>query len=74
MATNRLNLQRFSRAVFATLALALLGSTSLRAQNSTGTIRGTIESGGAPLGSAQIAARNTNSGVQRVAQSNDAGF
>ena len=74
MATNRLNFQRFYRAVFATLAFSVLGSTSLLAQNSTGTIRGTIESGGAPVGSAQILARNTNSGVQRVAQSNDAGF
>jgi hypothetical protein len=56
------------------LALVFIGSSALVAQTSTGTIRGTIESGGAPLGSAQIQARNTNSGVQRVTQSNDAGF
>lgn len=74
MATNKLYLQRFCRVVFATLALALFGSNTLLAQNSTGTVRGTIESAGAPVGSAQILARNTNSGVQRVAQSNDAGF
>jgi hypothetical protein len=50
-------------------------SGGLFAQNSTGTVRGTISGdGGAPIGSAQIVARNTNNGVQRVTQSNDAGF
>ena len=74
MTTNKLKLRGFFRAVLATLALVFIGSSSLLAQNSTGTVRGTIASGGAPLASAQILARNTNSGVQRVAQSDDAGF
>ncbi|MFN2601307.1 MAG: carboxypeptidase regulatory-like domain-containing protein [Gemmatimonadaceae bacterium] len=74
MNTNRLKLQRFSLTVLAILALALVGSSSLFAQNSTGTIRGKIESGGAALGQTQILARNTYSGVQRGTQSDDNGF
>ena len=56
------------------LALVFFASGNLLAQNTTGTIRGTVTGeGGAPIGSAQIIARDVNSGVTRVAQSNDAG-
>ena len=72
MTTNKLKLRGFFRVVLATLALVSIGSSGLLAQNSTGTVRGTIESGGAPLASAQILARNANSGVQRIAQSESA--
>lgn len=65
---------RFCRGMAALLALVCFASSGLFAQNSTGTIRGTVSGeGGAPIGSAQIVATNTNSGVQRIAQSNDAG-
>ena len=44
------------------------------AQTTTGTVRGTVSgTGGAPLGNAQIAARNVESGVPRGAQSRDDG-
>jgi len=56
------------------LALVCLASGNLFAQNSTGTLRGTVTgAGGAPIADAQIVAQNTNSGVQRNALSNDAG-
>src|SRR6476646_10347656 len=65
---------RFCRGMAALIAMVCLASGGLIAQNSTGTIRGTVSGeGGAPIGSAQIVATNTNSGVQRIAQSNDAG-
>jgi hypothetical protein len=51
-----------------------MAAGNLFAQNSTGTIRGTVTGeGGAPIGSAQIVARNVSSGVTRNAQSTDAG-
>jgi len=56
------------------IALVCMASGSLIAQTTTGTIRGTVTGeGGAPIGSAQIIARNVNSGAARTAQSNDAG-
>jgi hypothetical protein len=65
----------FCRALAAMLTLVWFAGAAVEAQTSTGTIRGTVSGeGGAPLVSAQIAARNTNSGVQRVTQANDAGF
>src|ERR1700680_1837565 len=75
MNTSSINFHRFCRGLAALVALVCMVSGDLVAQNSTGTIRGTISGeGGAPIGSAQIVATNTSSGVQRVAQSNDAGF
>ena len=75
MNTSSINIHRFWRGVAAAIALLCIVSGSLFAQNSTGTIRGTVSGGGgAPLGSAQIVARNTDNGVQRGTQSDDAGF
>src|ERR1700682_3408838 len=75
MNRSKINLHRFCRGVAVALALVCVVSGNLLAQNSTGTIRGTVSgAGGAPLGSAQIVARNTNSGVSRGTQSDDAGF
>src|SRR5256714_8799029 len=75
MISSKINLHRFCRGVSLAIALVCIASGNLFAQNSTGTVRGTITGdAGAPIGSAQIVARNTNNGVQRVAQSNDAGF
>ena len=55
--------------------LLLIGSGAIAgAQNSTGTIRGTITSSGAPVGDVQIAARNVVTGVQRGTTSNANGF
>ncbi|MEP6991614.1 MAG: TonB-dependent receptor, partial [bacterium] len=53
---------------FLTLVIALLftGVTSARAQNSTGTVRGTVTgANGAGVGDAQVSAKNVESGVQR---------
>src|SRR6266571_3252691 len=75
MNTSSINIHRFCRGVMAAIAVLCLASGNLFAQNTTGTIRGTVTgAGGAPIASAQILARNTSSGVQRTAQSNDAGF
>ena len=47
----------------AAIAFVCLASGNLFAQNTTGTIRGTVTgAGGAPIASAQIVARNVNSG------------
>src|SRR5258706_2460220 len=75
MNTSSINIHRFWRGVAAAIALLCMASGNLFAQNSTGTIRGTVSgAGGAPLGSAQIVARNTDNGVQRGTQCDDAGF
>jgi hypothetical protein len=74
MNTSSINLDKIRRGVAAAIALLCIASGNLFAQNSTGTIRGTVSgTGGAPIASAQIAAQNVSSGVQRNAQSNDAG-
>lgn len=75
MKISNIHINRLCRGVAVAVALVAVASVNLQAQNSTGTIRGTVSGeGGAPIGSAQISAQNTNSGVTRVAQSNDAGF
>src|SRR3979409_1730360 len=75
MNTSTINFHRFGRGVAAAIAVLGLAGGNLIAQNSTGTIRGTVSGGGgAPIGDAQIVARNSDNGVQRGAQSNEAGF
>ncbi len=75
MKISGINFQRYWPSVWSVLAFLLFAAGTLTAQTSTGTIRGTISgTSGAPIGSAQIVARNTNSGVPRGTQSNDAGF
>ena len=55
--------------------LLLMGSGAIAgAQNSTGTIRGTITSNGAPVGDVQVAVRNVVTGIQRGTTSNANGF
>ena len=74
MISSNINLHRFFRGAASLLALVFLAGGNLRAQNTTGTIRGTVTGdGGAPVGSAQVVARDVNSGVTRNALSNDAG-
>ncbi|HMF99798.1 MAG TPA: TonB-dependent receptor, partial [Gemmatimonadaceae bacterium] len=74
MRISSINLHRICRGIAAAIAVLCIASGDLFAQNSTGTIRGTVSgAGGAPISSAQISAQNTNSGVQRNTQSNDAG-
>ncbi len=66
MNTDKFNSNRFTRAAaFAFLCLAALIGTSASAQTTTGTIRGTVTSGGAFVGNAQIQLRNPASGIQR---------
>lgn len=75
MNKSKFNLNRFCRRVATALALVCMVSGNLFAQNATGTIRGTVSgTGGAPVGNAQIQARNTESGVQRGTLSRDDGF
>ena len=75
MNTSSINFHRIRRGVAAAIAVLCIASGNLFAQNSTGTVRGTISGGGgAPIGSAQVVARNTNSGVSRGTQSSDDGF
>jgi outer membrane receptor for ferrienterochelin and colicin len=74
MISSNINLHRFIRGAAGLLALVFFASGNLLAQNTTGTIRGTVTGeSGAPVASAQIIARDVNSGITRVAQSNDAG-
>ena len=68
-------LQRVSRAlILAAMGLLFVQVDAAKAQTSTGTIQGTVTSSGAPLGSAQILARNVESGIQRTTQSHEQGF
>src|SRR5258705_1095656 len=74
MNISRFKPQLLNRTLAMAIALVCMASGSLIAQTTTGTIRGTVTGeGGAPIGSAQIIARNVNSGAVRTAQSNDAG-
>jgi len=66
---------RVFRGVAAAIALVSIVSVGASAQTSTGTIRGSVTgSGGAPVGDAQVQARNIQSGVQRGTLSRDDGF
>jgi len=69
----RSKFKHFARA-FSVLGMLAFAAANLVAQNTTGTIRGTVTGeGGMPIASAQISARNVNSGAVRNALSNDAG-
>src|SRR5688500_11455874 len=60
------NLHRFRRAlVVALVTLASAVATAAGAQTTTGMIRGTVTSGGAPVANAQIQLRNVSTGAQR---------
>jgi hypothetical protein len=74
MNITKYDLRHLARALSLAVGLVCFAGGSLAAQNTTGTIRGTVSGdNGAPIGSAQISARNINSGITRNAQSNDAG-
>ncbi len=68
MTSNKFNLHRFFRALtIAIAALAAVPVASAFAQTTTGTVRGTVTSGGRPVENAQVQLRNPASGVQRGA-------
>jgi len=70
----RSKFKHFARAFSVLLGMLAFAAGNLAAQNTTGTIRGTVTGeGGAPIGSAQISARNVDNGAARGALSNDAG-
>src|SRR3954471_22428986 len=72
--SNKHRFKHFSWASGFLVALVSFAATSASAQNTTGTIRGTITGdNGAPIPNAQIVARNVSTGVTRNALSNDAG-
>lgn len=74
MITDKFNWNRFTRAVaLVFVALAALVATGASAQTTTGTIRGTVTSGGAVVGNVQIQLRNPASGIQRGTISRDDG-
>src|SRR5690242_5757885 len=68
------NFHLLIRALALVGTLASLVGVNASAQNTTGTIRGTVTgAGGAPIVSAQIVARNVNTGATRTALSNESG-
>ena len=70
----RSKFKHFACALSTLLGMLAFVAGSLAAQNTTGTIRGSVTgTGGAPIAEAQISARNVNSGAIRNALSNDAG-
>ncbi|MDO8501879.1 MAG: TonB-dependent receptor [Gemmatimonadaceae bacterium] len=74
MITDKFKLQRFCRAVaLAVIALVTLTAASAFAQTTTGTIRGSVTSGGTAVSSAQIQLRNPATGVQRGTMTRDDG-
>ena len=66
MKTDTFNLHRFWRAIALVFigALALMSSAAA-AQTTTGTVRGTVTSGGAAVANAQIQVRNPATGISR---------
>lgn len=74
MNTYRFKLHRFFRAVaYPVIGLVALTAASASAQTTTGTVRGTVTSGGAVVGNAQIQLRNPENGVQRGTTTRDDG-
>lgn len=70
----RSKFNHFAHVLSALLGMLAFAASNVVAQNTTGMIRGTVTGqGGTPIGSAQIIARNVNSGAVRNALSNDAG-
>ena len=69
------NTMRWLGHAFVAMAIAVVGAHSASAQNSTGTVRGTVTgSNGAGLADAQVSARNVESGVVRNATSREGGL
>ena len=69
------NIMRWVERTLVGVALAVLSAGAADAQNTTGTIRGTITgANGAGVAAAQISVRNVESGVVRNTTSRDAGF
>jgi hypothetical protein len=70
---NTRNVFRWLSHSLATLCLMLAAVSNASAQTSTGTIQGTVTSGGAPVAQAQISARNVESGILRNTMSHEQG-
>src|SRR6266516_5764402 len=74
MNSSKCDFKPFARALILAIVAVWFAGASLLAQNTTGTIRGTVTgAGGAPIASAQVVARNVSTGATRNALSNDAG-
>jgi hypothetical protein len=65
MKPSQFSFMRFLRALLVIAGLFGVSAPQLHSQTTTGTVRGTVQSGGAPVGSAQIQMRNPATGVQR---------
>ncbi len=62
--SNRFSLKHCSRPIGLLIALVTFAATNLFAQNTTGTIRGTVTGdNGAPIADAQVVALNVSNGV-----------
>jgi hypothetical protein len=72
MRTSRYSITRYLRTLLVVVG-AVAWSSTLMAQTTTGTVKGTVTSGGASIGSAQIQVRNAATGVQRGATTRDDG-
>ncbi len=74
MISHKFRLQRFVRTFsLVVLGLVALTAASVSAQNTTGTVRGTVTSSGATVADAQIQLRNPATGVQRGTTSREDG-
>ena len=72
--SNRFRLKHFSWAIGLLIALVASVATNLSAQNTAGTIRGTVTGdNGSPIADAQVTALNISSGATRNTLTNDAG-
>ncbi|MFN2636792.1 MAG: TonB-dependent receptor domain-containing protein [Gemmatimonadaceae bacterium] len=70
----RSKFKHFARTFSVLLGIIAVAAGNLVAQNTTGTVRGSVTGeGGAPMGSAQVIARNVSTGIVRGTQANDAG-
>jgi hypothetical protein len=73
MKSSRLSLLRFFAAVLVVAGAMLASMHDASAQTTTGTIRGTVSSGGTPAANAQIQLRNPQTGVSRGTTARDDG-
>ena len=73
MKSSRLSLLRFFSAALAVAGAMFALSFTAHAQTTTGTIKGTISTGGGPAANAQVQLRNPQTGVSRGTQTRDDG-
>jgi hypothetical protein len=73
MISSRFNFSRFLFSLLAFSGAIVTSANVLPSQTTTGTIRGTVTSGGTPVANAQVQVRNPATGVSRGATTHDDG-